>query len=333
MDSIPFVGVIKSTPEDFRVIEYMDFQLSGEGEHVWIYLRKRLLNTQDVQKSIARLAQVKRSDVGYSGLKDKIAVTEQWFSVYFPKGDEPDWLALNNDHIKIIHISRHDKKLRVGTHKYNFFSIIVKDCCFSNIDKLYLQLESIKNNGFLNIFASQRFGNNNRNYEKALKWITGNLKVKSQKDKGFLLSVLRSYIYNEYISYRKEKGLLHTVLLGDIVGFPGANSWFSIDKDNINDAQKRLEDGEIVIGGVLYGRAKKLHLKDEAKQLLDAIIFKFPWARELLNYGVESSFRAVSIVPSELNYSYNDQDKTLALSFSLPKGGYATALLAQISID
>lgn len=73
-------AVLKALPEHFRVTEVLDIALSGEGEHLWLLIEKRNLNTEEVAKSLARLAGLKIRDVSYAGLKDRKAVTRQWFS-------------------------------------------------------------------------------------------------------------------------------------------------------------------------------------------------------------------------------------------------------------
>ena len=77
-------AVLKALPEHFRVTEVLDIALSGEGEHLWLLIEKRNLNTEEVAKSLARLAGLKILDVSYAGLKDRKAVTRQWFSLQLP---------------------------------------------------------------------------------------------------------------------------------------------------------------------------------------------------------------------------------------------------------
>ena len=84
-------ALIKQRPEDFIVIEQMDIDPSGAGEHIRLDISKVRRNTDWVAKSLARFAGVSNRDVGYSGMKDFNAVTRQWFSVWRPKGESLDW--------------------------------------------------------------------------------------------------------------------------------------------------------------------------------------------------------------------------------------------------
>ena len=56
-------GRIRVAPEDFRVVEVASASATGEGEHSWLYVRKRDSNTQWVARELARHAQVPLSAV------------------------------------------------------------------------------------------------------------------------------------------------------------------------------------------------------------------------------------------------------------------------------
>ena len=68
-------------PEDFIVEEIPLYEPSGEGGHTFLWVEKRLRNTDEVAKLLARAAGVSERDVGYAGRKDRHAVTRQSFSV------------------------------------------------------------------------------------------------------------------------------------------------------------------------------------------------------------------------------------------------------------
>ena len=120
-------GAIRTTPEDFQVDEDLGFELSGEGEHACLHIRKRNANTDFIAKQIARLAGVKNMDVSYAGLKDRHALTTQWFSVYLSSKPEPDWSQLNSDEVEVLEVVRHNRKLRRGSLKGNHFKLVVRD--------------------------------------------------------------------------------------------------------------------------------------------------------------------------------------------------------------
>ena len=74
-------GRIRVQPEDFVVREDLGFEASGDGEHLLLKVRKWDTNTKWVAKKLAERAGVRVREVGYSGLKDRHAVTEQAFTV------------------------------------------------------------------------------------------------------------------------------------------------------------------------------------------------------------------------------------------------------------
>lgn len=80
----PSPGCYRVQPEDFVVDEQLDFTPENHGEHLWLRLEKRHQTTLDVVKSVSRLCGVTLRDVGYSGMKDRVAVTRQWLSVHLP---------------------------------------------------------------------------------------------------------------------------------------------------------------------------------------------------------------------------------------------------------
>jgi tRNA pseudouridine13 synthase len=119
----PVSGRLRTRPEDFCVRELPLVEPSGEGEHVWLLIRKRQENTDAVARLLAQHAAVPHRNVSYAGLKDRHAVTEQWFSVHLPGKPEPDWGVLESATITLIRHLRHPRKLRRGTLKGNAFRI------------------------------------------------------------------------------------------------------------------------------------------------------------------------------------------------------------------
>ena len=75
---------IRQIASDFEVTEVLGYDLSDDGEHDWLWLEKQDANTAWVARKLARHAGIRESDVGYAGLKDRHALTRQWFSVRRP---------------------------------------------------------------------------------------------------------------------------------------------------------------------------------------------------------------------------------------------------------
>lgn len=199
----PMRGVIKSQPKDFYVEELMDVSLSGEGEHLYLFLEKEGQNTEYVAKQLAKYFSVKPMDVGFSGLKDRWAVTQQWFSIYV-RNRQFDELDLSS--IEGVRLTRHDRhaaKLRRGTHQGNAFRIVVRDV--SDLSELDAALAQIKEKGFPNYFGEQRFGRDGQNLLRAERWFNGEIKV-NRSQRSFYLSAARSYLFNVMLSERIQGG-------------------------------------------------------------------------------------------------------------------------------
>jgi tRNA(Glu) U13 pseudouridine synthase TruD len=78
-------GQLRVVPEDFVVEEDLGFTPDGAGSHALLRVRKRNANTEWVARELARAVGCRPGDVGYAGLKDRHALTTQWFSVPLPR--------------------------------------------------------------------------------------------------------------------------------------------------------------------------------------------------------------------------------------------------------
>ena len=117
-------ATFKSRPEDFCVDEILGFDLAGEGEHVYVHFRKTSQNTLWVKQQLARALGLHERDIGHAGLKDRHAVTTQWFSLYLPHGASsgtlPDIRNVNIDGVEWLEVTRHKAKLRIGAHPVSY---------------------------------------------------------------------------------------------------------------------------------------------------------------------------------------------------------------------
>ena len=77
-------GRLRSRPEDFEVEEISAITPSGNGAHLWLWAEKVSANTDWVAGQLARAFGCSPKDVGYAGMKDRHAVTRQWFSIPSP---------------------------------------------------------------------------------------------------------------------------------------------------------------------------------------------------------------------------------------------------------
>ena len=150
-------ATLKRLNEDFIVTELPLQPPSGEGEHIWLDIEKNGANTAFVAQQLADAASVQERDVGYAGLKDRHAITRQWFSIYLPKGETPDLTQLQHPEFKVLSQSRHVKKLRPGDLQGNRFRIVLRDVT-GDRDALEANLKAVASQGVPNYFGAQRFG-------------------------------------------------------------------------------------------------------------------------------------------------------------------------------
>ncbi len=321
-------GLIRVNPEDFQVDEILGFELSGEGEHVCLHIRKRNSNTAFVAKQIARLADVKNMDVSYAGLKDRNAVTTQWFSVYLSNKTEPDWQQLNTDEVEVLEVVRHNRKLRRGALKGNRFKICVRELQGDH-ESLEQRLQTIRGKGVPNYFGEQRFGRDN--LEQATAMFKGEIKVKNRDKRSLYLSATRSAIFNAVLSQRVEAGNWDQPLDGDVMMLNGSHSVFHIDE--IDDViRQRITENDIHPTGPLWGRGA-LTSSAEVLVMEQQLTEQFSdWCQGLEQTGLKQERRALRLPISDFNWEFGEN--SLESNFFLPAGSYATVVLREcLSID
>ena len=197
----PARGHIKQHTDDFRVDEILGFEPQGEGPHVWLRIRKRDTNTQWLAGALARLAGVARREVGYAGLKDRAAVTSQWFSVPIEGRAEPDWGDIASPEVELLRVTRHRKKIRRGIQKGNRFQLRVQG--FSgDRESLHCRARLLATGGAPNYFGEQRFGRDSGNITRAWEMLVGSKRVRDRHLRGLYLSAARSMLFNRVLARR-----------------------------------------------------------------------------------------------------------------------------------
>ncbi|MGD8177043.1 tRNA pseudouridine(13) synthase TruD [Marinimicrobium sp. ARAG 43.8] len=295
----------RTVPEDFRVNEDLGFEPEGDGEHWLLNVRKRGDNTPWVAGQLARCAGVPVRDVGYCGLKDRHAVTTQWFSIHQPKGAAPDWPAVNSESIQLLSIARHPRKLRRGQHRRNEFVIRLRDVTpvsGQTRDALNERLERVKAFGVPNYFGEQRFGRGGQNLVQAHHWLVDGQTIRQRQQRSLVMSAARAWLFNAVLAERVREGTWREPLSGDPASSPS---------------------------GPLWGRGRPL--SSDACAALEARAME-PWARwceGLEHVGLQQERRPLVLKPDDLHWRWDDND--LELVFSLPPGTFATAVLAELA--
>lgn len=312
-ETLPTVG-FKEAPEDFRVIELMGFGPSGEGEHLWLEVEKREKNTQDLARDLSRHFNVEKHAVTYSGLKDKNAVTRQWFSVHLPGKSEPSLPVFRN--VEFLSRTRHNKKLKTGVHEGNRFIITLRSV--SDMDSLVKNLERVKTDGFPNYFGSQRFGFDRGNLDQAQEWLTSGKRPRQRFLEGMYLSAMRSYIFNVTLSERIQAGRWNQLTQGEIGQFDWSKSGFVVE----DEQDPRCTEGEI---------HPAINLFDNRSVLPEPLaeLEGERWFEQFKKKRFSPEQRALRVIPR--NFSWQTLDaESVELTFELPKGSYATSCLKEV---
>ncbi len=322
----PVTGVIKSVNADFMVDEIMPIQPSGQGEHLWLHIEKNGCNTDWLAQQLAKLSAVKSMAVSYAGMKDRHAITTQWFSIHLPGLDDPDLSSLQSEDVKILKAVRHDKKLKRGALSGNRFQLCIRELS-GDLDQLEERLKLIKEQGVPNYFGEQRFGFGMNNLTKAELLFQRKLKRIKKHQRGMYLSSARSWIFNQVLSERIKQKNWNQYLPGDVFMLQGKSACFPDDESA--DIAERLSSMQIHPTGVLWGEG-------ESMALAECLIIEKNIAdqNKLFCEGLESARlkqerRSLRLLVDNLNWSL--EDKTcLYIDFSLPAGAFATMVLREV---
>ena len=334
--------VFNASVRDFIVEEIPLYDFTGEGEHLVLYVRKKDMTTWEMLDTLSNHVGIRRRDMGYAGLKDKYAMTMQYVSILAIH--EEKLKAFTHDKIKILSMTRHNNKIRVGHLKGNRFKIRLKKVLGVQKDKLDSVLKWVKKNGVPNYFGKQRFGNDGNNWEEGKKLIAGTLKMRDRKIKEFLMGAYQSYLFNQWLSKRMEINHLlekfteveiEKVLAleeGSLKGVKSQAQYFKLLEgdvmmhypygrlfhvEDLEKEAKRFEEKDIAPVGLLPG--KKSPIAEATAGKIEA-----PYVEEIPLNGTR---RYAWIQVTEITKNYVEEKAHYELSFVLPKGSYATNVL------
>ncbi len=325
--ALPGGALIRCSPEDFRVSEQLGFGLSGEGEHCFLYLQKRQLNSMELLQRLSVLSGVAPRDIGLSGLKDRNAVTRQWFSIGMAGRPEPDWQLLEvGGDVQVLELGRHLRKLRRGVHRSNRFILVLRALTGERA-ALEQRLEKLREAGVPNYFGEQRFGRNGSTLEQARHWMRGGRRITRDK-RSLYFSVLRAYVFNRLLAARVESGDWNAIKPGDVCLLRGTRSFFTCEQVD-DDIRARAARGDIHPGLPLWGWGRAAEGMGFSNLQMESLAECSEICDFLEKSGLELAWRSARMFADDFCWQFCD-DETLRLEFSLGAGGYATALVAEL---
>ena len=318
--------------EDFEVTELPAYLPSGEGEHVFLWIKKRGLTTAQAVERLAQHGDADSRESGTAGLKDKRGVTYQWISF---SGVDPDrFVGFDTPELQVLEVRRHGNKLRTGHLRGNRF-VITLHGVQAGAEAIAAERMSQLSRGMPNYFGEQRFGIHGDNAERALAALRGQGSLPRDKRKRrLLISALQSQIFNRFVSARLEGAGLFQVLDGDVLQKGDSGPTF-VSEDAVLD-QTRLDSGELRLTGPICGPRTPLARAGSAAAEWESALL----AELGIDYAAFGVFgRSARGGRRPLSVSVGAAEvvprgpETLQLRFELPAGSYATELLKELGSE
>lgn len=324
---LPVIAQIRTVPEDFVVEEELGFSPTGEGEHVFLYIRKRGRNTEDIARALARHAGVPRKAVSYAGLKDRNAVTSQYFSVHLPGRNDPDWQEMADTSLEFLSINRHRKKIKRGGLQRNRFRLLLREFD-GNRELAEQRLAELKVRGMPNYFTAQRFGHDANNLHHADEMLMNGRRIKDRFKRNIYLSAARSWLFNLLLAERIRSNTWNKAIQGDSMMLSGSRSCFHIETVD-EEIKKRVDELDISPTGPLWGRGSSMLTAEAAEVEAASLSHWQSWKEGLEKSGQQMARRSLRMPVTDLSWNWQ-QENQLELKFSLQPGCYATAVLREL---
>lgn len=323
-------GNYKQHNTDFIVNEDLGYELDNEGEHVFVQIQKEGCNTLFVAEQLAKFANLPIRSVGYAGLKDRNAVTTQYYGLHIPGKQTPDFSQFVLEGCKVLSVTRHKKKLRIGNLKGNSFTLVLRN--ISDSQQLETRLQLIRQLGVPNYFGEQRFGHDDHNLTQAMRWANGEIAIKDRKKRSFYLSAARSAIFNDLVSRRISNNMFNKVINGDVLQLAQRGSWFVATVAELQDLQQRVNHGDLNITAPMVGDSQ-LSTTNAALEFETTCINDnwLPFLKLFNQERLATVRRSIILRPQNFNWHWNDKT-TITINFWLPAGCYATSVLRELIV-
>ena len=327
----PATGAIRREPEDFVVDEILGFAPDGTGNHGLLVVEKRGANTGWVAAQLARHAGVAVRDIGFSGHKDRHALTTQAYSLPLPAlFDVAQCLEWQGDGYAVRAAYRHGRKLRPGSHRANRFELRIRDLR-GDRRAIEASLAAIREHGVPNYFGPQRFGRAGSNLQRAVAWAGGTAGPRDRSQRSFALSAARSHLFNAVLAARVARGDWNRLLPGEAVMLDGRRSFFIAEPADAALEVRRVAM-DVHPSGPLPGRGAS-PATGPAREFEDsAVVPHADLVALLAAERIDHERRSLRLPVREFDWTFGD-DASLVLRFLLPRGTFATAVLHEVLAD
>ena len=337
-DTVPYLtasvpalgGRIRSTPDDFCVEERPLYLPCGEGEHLYIRVKKRGLSTPDLVLRLASQLHVKAQTIGVAGLKDAQAVTTQMLSLQGVKAETISALHTDERLLALEVLGRHRNRLRKGHHAGNQFRLVIRDVRERSEDDLQELFDELVRRGVPNYFGPQRQGRTGTNFQLGAELLQDAARRnKMPRNKRiWFMNAYQSHVFNRIVAKRIES--IDRVFLGDWAMKSDNGACFPVEQPEVE--QPRADRFEISPTGPLFG-SRAPWATGVPGDIEQAVVAELGTTPELLSKaGAECGFRgerrALRVRLNELSWSL--EGTVLTLGFWLPPGSYATSVLREV---
>ncbi|MEP3481806.1 MAG: tRNA pseudouridine(13) synthase TruD [Fuerstiella sp.] len=325
---------VKTFCEDFRVEERPTYQPSGEGEHLFLWVKKQDVSAAELLRVISQQLKVNQRDIGVAGQKDRRAVTLQYVSV--PASCEPKIADFHDERIQILRAKRHANKLRTGHVLGNRFLVVLRPTeeqfTATTCTAVERRLMEIAESGFPNYYGTQRFGTNSASVDLGVQLL--NLSAKKRKanrasrfEKRMSISAVQSAVFNLVTSGRVANGSVNQPIDGDVVCRRGGIRPFLYSNRNADETAQLIPMGPMPGPKMVAAEGEVLIQQQNALQRLGLLDDHFSNSKT-----TPGARRPMLAWPTNCTCDLNDEG-CLRLSFDLTAGSYATVLLREILQD
>lgn len=337
-DTVPYLtasvpalgGRIRSTPDDFCVEERPLYLPCGEGEHLYIRVKKRGLSTPDLVLRLASQLHVKAQTIGVAGLKDAQAVTTQMLSLQGVKAETISALPTDERLLALEVLGRHRNRLRKGHHAGNQFRLVIRDVRERSEDDLQELFDELVRRGVPNYFGPQRQGRSGTNFQLGAELLQDEVRRnKMPRNKRiWFMNAYQSHVFNRIVAKRIET--IDRVFPGDWAMKSDNGACFPVEQQEVE--QPRADRFEISPTGPLFG-SRAPWATGVPGDIEREVVAELGTTPELLSKaGAECGFRgerrALRVRLNDLSWSL--EGTVLTLSFWLPPGSYATSVLREV---
>ncbi len=233
---------------------------------------------------------------------------------------------LHAEGIEVLEVRPHRRKLRQGALSGNRFRILIRefDAPSGAVDS---RVAALRERGVPNYFGEQRFGRDASNLARAEELFRGARRRVPAHQRGLWLSAARSQLFNEVLAERVRRGDWDRPRPGDCLQLDGSRSFFAATEiDHVLEARAKSMD--LHPSGPLWG-AGSLPSTGDIQALEDGVAARFPaWAEGLAAFGMDQQRRSLRLPLSGLGAT--GLSDGLELTFALPAGSYATAVLREL---